>query len=126
MEKNKNKKYKKQHSEGSMNLLALKGAVVKSMKFADGNNRDCLIIPIDIANLSLYHKEGQEDRCYLQFFINKVQSKFNTHCFFQKYRKEYYENSTPEERSAAPILGSANIIGEGSKVIPPIDDDLAF
>lgn len=85
-----------------INLRALKNAAVAQLKCKSGM-KQCLVIPIDDANLYLTEKA-----CYLDvsvFEMREVRDEA-THLVKQQFTKARYDAMSEDERRAAPIIGN--------------------
>ena len=94
----------------SLNLAALPhAAIIKSGKNKDV---DCLLIPIELANLFKSEKGG----VYLNLihFEMKDVKDYGDHIVKQSFSKEVREKMTEEQKKAIPIIGNSKFADTGS------------
>ena len=89
----------------SINLAALQNAAI--IKSGKNKDVDCLLIPIELANLFKSEKGG----VYLNLihFEMKDVKDYGDHIVKQSFSKEVREKMTEEERKAIPILGNSKL-----------------
>jgi hypothetical protein len=115
----------------NLNLSALKHAR-KKMKLQNGNEVECLVIPIELNHLF----QGKEGAVYLNTigFPMKERKEHETHIIKQSFKKEFLDTLTEEERKSLPIFGNHSVYDGPTAQVNNVsmesggekDDDLPF
>jgi hypothetical protein len=110
-----------------INLAKLAGAGLANLKGKSGTTKECIVIPVEDANLFIGEKGVYLDLTALEYREQKYD---NTHFVKQSVPKDLYTGMSEEERNSQPIIGSVKPFVpakmQATNEYEPQHDDLPF
>jgi len=109
-----------------INLTRIPGAIFTKLTGRSGEQKPCIVIPVEDAGLFVGEKGVYLDATALEF---KEQKYDDSHFIKQSIPKEIYETLTDEQKNAIPIIGGVKPIKKAemqpsatSNFSPQVDD----
>ena len=110
-----------------INLSKLAGASFTKLTGRSGALKECVVIPVEDANLFVGEKGVYLDLSAFEYREPKFD---NTHFVKQNLPKDVYANMSEQERNAQPIIGSIRTFTaprmQASSEFQQQEDDLPF
>jgi len=109
-----------------INLTRIPGAIYTKLTGRSGTQKNCIIIPVEDANLFIGEKGVYLDAVAIQY---REQKYADSHFIKMSVPKEVFDSMSEEQRNAIPIIGGIKTIAkqeieptEAPEFAPPEDE----